>query len=59
MILLFGKRMCSACQKKKEELDKKGLPYIYYDLDTADGLMEAAAMGVLKDDIELPIVIEK
>jgi len=58
MILVFGKKLCSACQEKKKELDKKRIPYIYYDLDTPDGLMEAAARGILKDDIELPIIIE-
>ena len=57
MILLFGRKMCSACQDKKAEFDKAGVEYIYHDLDTIDGLAEAAYRGL--SDQALPIVVEE
>lgn len=58
MKILFGKKMCSECQKIKKEYDEKGVKYIYHDLDTTDGLASAAYEEVLKDNMVLPIIIE-
>ena len=38
--LLFGKKMCSACQEIKDVYDEKGIDYEYYDIDTIEGLSE-------------------
>lgn len=56
MKLLFGKKLCSACQDKKKEFDKAGIEYKYFDLETSEGLSKAAFYGVLHKP--LPVVIE-
>ena len=58
MIKIFGKKLCSACQKKKAELEAHGIMYRYFDLDTPEGLAEAAYQGLLGGKISLPIVIK-
>jgi len=58
MIKIFGKKLCSACQEKKAELDAQGVTYQFFDLDTADGLVEAAFDGVLGRNLPLPIILE-
>ena len=58
MLKVFGKKLCSACQEKKAELDAKGVEYIYFDLDTAEGLAEAAFYGILGKNITLPFIIQ-
>jgi len=57
LILLFGRKLCSACQDRKKELEKAGTPYEYHDLDDSDGLAMAAYYGVLRDNQPLPIEI--
>ena len=52
--LLFGKKMCSACQEIKDVYDEKGIDYEYYDIDTVDGLSEFAFYSL----IEIPAVVE-
>ena len=51
--LLFGKKMCSACQELKEKFNKENIEYEYYDLDTVDGL----AIAAMYDVVILPKVI--
>jgi len=57
MKIIFGRKLCSACQDKKAEFDKAGVEYKYFDLDTIDGLAEAAYRGF--SDQPLPIVLEE
>ena len=59
MIKLFGKKLCSACQEKKAELEAQGIEYRYYDLDTPEGLAEAAYYGLLDMRHSLPIILEE
>ena len=59
MIKVFGRKACPACQEKKAELEAQGIEYEYYDLDTPEGLAEAAYYGVLAGSLSLPIVLEK
>lgn len=58
MILLFGRKICSACQDKKAEFDKAGVEYKYYDLDTFEGLAEYTFRG-FPEKQALPIVVEE
>lgn len=58
MILLFGRKLCSACQDRKKELSESNTPYEYYDLDDSDGLAMAAYYGILGANRPLPIEIE-
>ncbi len=58
MIKIFGKKFCSACQEKKAELTAQGINYEYHDLDTPDGLAEAAVHGLIGRDLSLPIILE-
>ena len=57
MKILFGKKLYSACQDQMEAFDKAGIEYKYYDLDTIDGLAEAAYRGF--SDQALPVVVEE
>lgn len=59
MIKIFGKKACPACQEKKAELEAHGIEYQYYDLDTPEGLAEAAFYGVLNTNLSLPVILEK
>ena len=59
MIKIFGKKLCSACQKKKAELEADGIMYSYFDLDTPEGLAEAAYQGLLRGKLSLPIILEE
>lgn len=60
MLLVFGKKTCRACIEKKEELDKQSVSYIFYDLDTIDGLTEAALHSVVNDcEKSLPVIIRE
>jgi len=58
MKLLFGKKICSACQQKKAEFDEAGIEYKYFDLDTRDGLAEYAYRGLPEKQV-LPVVVEE
>jgi len=58
MIKIFGKKACSACQEKKAELKGQGVNYEYFDLDTPEGLAEAAYHGLLSNNLVLPIILE-
>jgi len=58
MIKIFGKKACSACQEKKAELKAQGVKYEYHDLDTPEGLAEAAYHGLLSNNLVLPVILE-
>ena len=58
MKIIFGRKLCSACQDKKAEFDKAGVEYKYFDLDTIDGLAEYAYRGLPEKQV-LPIVLEE
>ena len=58
MVLMFGKATCEACIKKKEELQKEGTAFKYYDLDTAEGMAKAASLDLLSENKDLPIIID-
>ena len=58
MKIIFGKKQCVNCQEKKKELNKKGIKYRYFDLDTYEGLAMAAYLDVnFSNNVELPIVM--
>ena len=45
-IILFGKKDCSLCEGWKRKLTAFGRPFDYYDIGTAEGLMEMAYHNV-------------
>jgi len=50
LIKIFTKTQCPKCPAVKEigtELKKEGIPVLNYDLDTIDGLAEAAFYSIL------------
>jgi hypothetical protein len=50
LIKIFTKIQCPKCPAVKEigtELKKEGIPVLNYDLDTIDGLAEAAFYSIL------------
>jgi len=50
LIKIFTKTQCPKCPAVKEigtELKKEGIPVLSYDLDTIDGLAEAAFYSIL------------
>ena len=58
MKIIFGKKLCVNCQEKKKKLNKKGIKYRYFDLDTYEGLAMAAYLDVnFSNNVELPIVM--
>ena len=59
MIKIFGRALCSACQEKKAEFEAQGVTYAYFDLDTPEGLAEAAFHGLLGGKLSLPIIMEE
>jgi len=56
MIKIFGTKTCAACRQKIKELKKAKIEFRYYDLETSEGLAEAAYQGLL-DGRPLPIVV--
>lgn len=60
MKLLFGKNSCIKCKQMKESFDRRGVAYRYFDLDTPDGLTEAALRGIIGQcEKSLPVVVEE
>ena len=41
-VLLFGKEDCALCLGWKKKLEHAQIPYVYYDVETTDGLVEFA-----------------
>ena len=41
-VVLFGKKGCSLCEGWKRKLEHLEIPYLYYDVETVDGLTEMA-----------------
>lgn len=59
MIIMFGRKNCMDCIVKKKEFERDGIEFIYHDIDTADGLAEAAFRGLTNGPKKLPIIIEE
>lgn len=58
MILIFGKKNCKSCVDYKEKLDKEGKEYKFFDLDTVDGLTEAAERSIINQcEKRLPVIL--
>jgi glutaredoxin len=58
MVLVFGKKTCANCLKKKIELQAKGTEFKYYDLETAEGMAKAASLDLLSENRDLPIIVD-
>lgn len=60
MILIFGKNNCISCAEYKEKLNREKKEYVFYDLDTVDGLVAAAERGLItKCEKSLPVIVEE
>ena len=59
MIYIFGKKMCSACQKAKQSFEADGIDFQYIDLDdmTRDQMAFAALHGAMTEGVVLPIIV--
>lgn len=59
MKIVFGRVGCSACKRVKFQLEKKGEKFKYFDLDTPEGMAEAAYRGLVNDSLSLPMIKEE
>ncbi|MFW9899724.1 MAG: arsenate reductase family protein [Candidatus Thorarchaeota archaeon] len=59
MYIIFGKKICSACQEAKKTFEEDGIDYKYIDLDNMNLEEKATAAWyeALKEDIMLPYII--
>ena len=52
MYLVMGRKNCPYCDKAKEALDGKGIPYTYVDITSGDGITDAVWKNFLVEDLE-------
>lgn len=58
MILLFGKKACNDCFVMKKTLESRGIKFKYFDIETAEGMAEAAYYSIIGGSIKsLPIIV--
>ncbi len=47
-VLLFGSPTCALCQGWKKKLEHLKVPYLYYDVETPEGLAELAYQNLAR-----------
>ncbi len=60
MLIVFGRKMCSACQEAKRTFEGDGLDFEYIDLDnmTPEERAAAAWYEALREDVVLPYIVD-
>ena len=52
MYLVIGRKNCPYCDKAKDALDEKGMPYVYVDITSGDGFSDSVWKNFLVEDLE-------
>lgn len=52
MYLVFGKKNCFYCEAVKDELQSKGIEYVYVDLTSGDAIKDHQYMALVKDELK-------